>query len=225
MNEMDYKRRIAGYYTLDCSVRDRNIFYFVLYEDYTQWPKSKWDPDVSEGPDETDVEKRILVWIRDDPEGAQWSSVNLTGVYHMFGESCTKPKPQFVGIAANVVYSIGSGQKGYEKNIPHFDQGGPLRSSPTKARCIDGWIYICGGNNSVGKRVANGQWQSFSQDIHLPNQPGHYNIFNDIDGFAENDIYVVGYSGQVYHFNGKDWQNKTLPTNMALLHKPSSAPM
>jgi len=133
----------------------------------------------------------------------------------MFGEACTKPKPQFVGIAGRDVYSIGSGEKGFEKDIPDFEQGGPFRGTTHKARRIDGWLYVCGGRNSLGKRVANSEWQSFTKRIPNPKRSDRlFNMFSDVDGFAENDIYVVGNTGQVYNYNGKDWQKKSLPTDI-----------
>jgi hypothetical protein len=212
MNKEEHEKRLAGYYTLDCSVRDKNIFYFVLYEDYTKWSESKWDPDSDDGPADENVPKRVLMWMRHEPEGKQWSHANLRGIPMMFGETCTKPKPQFVGVAGSIVYSVGSGERGFEKNIPTFDQGGPFRNITCKSRRIDGWLYVCGGDNSLGKRVANSQWQSFTKG--MPNPKNLDNILRDVDGFSESDIYIVGTKGSVYHFDGKKGRKTTLPTDM-----------
>ena len=214
MSEKSLENRISGFYTSDCSVRNRNMFYFILYEDYTRWPESKWDPNSSGFPFETDIEKRILIWVRDQSEAKQWSHQSLTGVYRMFGDSCVKPKPQFVGVGGPIVYSIGSGEKGFENDIPYFEDGGPFRGAIIKSRCIDGWLYVCGGNNSLGKRLANSDWYSFTKKIPNPKRSDRLsNSFYDVDGFSENEIYVAADTGKVYCFNGTDWQMKTLPTD------------
>ena len=211
MNKADRTEHLAGYYTLDCCVRDRNIFYFVLYEDYTRWPKSKWDPNSSDGPDAAEIPRRVLIWMRHKPDGKQWSHSHFPGIGDMLGEACTRPKPQFVGIAGLQVYSIGSGEAGFEKDIPTFAQGGPFRSI-TRARRINGWIYACGGGNGLGKRVANGQWQSFTKGMPDPYKADI--LLEDVDGFSESDIYMAGHDGRVYHFDGKVGRRKMLPTRM-----------
>jgi hypothetical protein len=217
MNNTERSDNLSGYYTVDCSVRDRNIFYFVLYEDYTAWPASKWNPNSSQGPHAKDIKKRILVWIRENAEDDQWSQETLTGISRLFGESCKKPKPQFVGIAGTDVYSIGSGEKGFEEKIPYFDQGGPFQGSASKARSIDGWLYAAGGGHCVGKRIAKGQWQSFTKKIRTPSEKnGQSHFFRDIDGFSVNDIYCVGDYGYVCHFDGEAWELQNLPTNINL---------
>lgn len=38
--------------------------------------------------------------------------------------------------------------------------------------------------------------------------------FVDVAGFSENDLYAVGGKGDVWHFNGKTWQQVSFPTNI-----------
>ena len=211
------EKHLKGYNTVDCCIRTKNIFYFVLREDYTQWPKSKWNGD-SEGPPEGNIDKRILPWFREkEGEDDQWSHEVLHGIGIPKCEVPTKPVPQFVGVAGADVYSMGSGTKGFEKDIPSFEDGGPFRGGVSKGRVIDGWFYVCGGNNSVGKRTARGEWHAFTPTIPNPGKQAWLdNGFDDIDGFSESDIYCAGGKGQVYHFNGKDWSSLAFPTNTQL---------
>lgn len=216
MDKKTQENFLYGYSTVDCCVRKRNIFYFVVREDYTRWPKSKWSGD-SSGPPEGDVEKRVLAWFRDKIDSTQWSNTFLRGIDIPICEAPTKPKEHFVGVAGIDVYSMGSGDGGFEKDIPYFEDGGPFRGAIRKSRVIDGWLYVCGGNNSLGKRVARGEWHSFTQNIPNPKRNDNlHNTFEDVDGFSESDIYCVGHDGQVYHFNGKDWRSTAFPSNTDL---------
>lgn len=216
MDNKTWEKHLKGYKTTDCCIRDKNIFYFALREDYTQWPASKWSGR-SEGPPEGDVAKRVLSWFREDPVDEQWAHANLRGVEDLFCEAPRKPKPQCVAIAGLVVHSQGSGDNGFEKDIPRSKDGGPFSGSINKARTIDGWLYVCGGNNSLGKRLANGLWHSFTQAIPNPPRTDHFsNTFEDVDGFSEEDIYTGGHHGQVYHFNGKEWRLLAFPANIDL---------
>ncbi|MBC7617894.1 MAG: hypothetical protein H7293_02690 [Candidatus Saccharibacteria bacterium] len=216
MNKETQETFLYGYNTVDCCVRKKNIFYFVVREDYTRWPKSKWDGD-SSGPPEGDVEKRVLAWFRDKKDANAWSNTFLRGIDIPICEAPTKPKEHFVGVAGTDVYSMGSGDGGFEKDISRFSEGGPFRGNVGKGRVIDGWLYVCGGNNSVGKRTARGEWHSFTPNIPNPgDQAWLDNGFDDIDGFSESDIYCAGGKGFVFHFNGKDWRALAFPSNTDL---------
>ncbi|MEI8618355.1 hypothetical protein P4S63_18250 [Pseudoalteromonas sp. B193] len=49
--------------------------------------------------------------------------------------------------------------------------------------------------------------QSWAKYI-LPKAP------NAIDGSASDDVYVVGYDGNIHHFNGSAWAKITLPSGI-----------
>ncbi len=37
ISKEDFKKYFLGYNSIDCEVRNKDIFYFVVREDYTQW--------------------------------------------------------------------------------------------------------------------------------------------------------------------------------------------
>ena len=218
MDQVNRTKHLLGYNTIDCCVRDKNIFYFVLRENYNTWDEAKkaqagWDGN-SGGPSEFWVPKRILNWYRDETPDQQWVHDPILGLELILGETCQKPKPQFVGVAGLDVYQVGSGEGGLSK-IPLFDDGGPFWTGVYKLKQIDGWVYGCGGSNCVGKRFAQNDWRSVSDEISRRKvDPKKTTILADLDGFNENDIYCVGKKGHAYHHNGKLWKKLAMPTNI-----------
>ena len=134
----------------------------------------------------------------------------ISGISH-------KPKSQHIAVShSNDVVIVGSGESSEEK-IKHHRDGGPLRGGISKLRTIDGWAYLCGGNNSVTRREGPDNWSDISKSIPNPDREDYlHNRFEDIDGFNENDIYCVGTDGQVYHFDGKSWRQQDFPSNIHL---------
>jgi hypothetical protein len=214
----EYLDCLHGYNIVDCSVRNRMAFHFVAREDYTRWPKDRWDSENEPPPDETAVLKHVIAYFRDDPESARWSRAEISGFETSYSGVSQKPKVQHVVVTmGGDVYAAGSGDKGIETSMKPYDNGGPSRGGIHKLRTIDGWLYFCGGNNSVGKRTAKGEWFAHTPNVPDPKRTDHrYNSFDDIDGFAEDDLYCVGSEGQVYHFDGHRWQRLAFPSNVDL---------
>lgn len=203
---------------VDCCVRSRGIFYFALRDEGPLQDEPEDDEDEPEEVAEEDIDKHVLVWVRDrELEEIQWSRATLTGFDLPICDAPLKPKPQCVLIAKRSVFSVGSGMQDIEKDIPPVAKDGSFRGSVTKSRVIDGWLYICGGKNSVSKRTDRSVWQPFSKDISNPGECSWLtNGFHDIDGFSETDIYCAGGEGHVYHYDGRIWRPIAFPTNVQL---------
>jgi hypothetical protein len=216
ISSSDYKKFFLNKNIVDCVVRDRNIFYFLTREDYKKWSRKKLDLEVSPPPDEEDIQKHVVPWMRSKEPSQQWTAGNLDGFNTLLAGVSIKPKPQFVGVDSyGHVYATGSKENGIEDDIQSFSSGGPKRGGVRKLKNINGWLYFCGGNNSLGKRVEKGKWQSFSQFIPNPDRKDNLsNTFEDLDGYSEQDIYCVGDGGQVYHFDGMKWDLTLIPTNI-----------
>ncbi|MDQ1835551.1 WD40/YVTN/BNR-like repeat-containing protein, partial [Massilia scottii] len=93
-------------------------------------------------------------------------------------------------------------------------KGSPVRRGAIfRMKMIQGYAYVCGGNRSAGKRLDKGEWFSHSEAI--PKLADSSDAgFEDIAGFSENDLYAVGGKGDVWHYNGKTWQQVSFPTNI-----------
>lgn len=89
----------------------------------------------------------------------------------------------------------------------------PAPKMVRNAGTIDGHVYVCGMLRQVYKRVGEGEWTNIS----APGPAAREKVgFEAIDGFSGNEIYAVGWSGEIWEYNGKKWMNRTSPTNVIL---------
>ena len=100
----------------------------------------------------------------------------------------------------------------------HFENEFPserenIRGGLSRMRQIGDDLYICGSNRTVGIRRGVDNWEWLSPTIPLTEEErkGLDTGFEEIDGFSENDIYVVGGRGDVWHFDGSSWERIELP--------------
>ena len=82
-------------------------------------------------------------------------------------------------------------------------------------RMIGGYPYACGSQNTIF-RFDGAAWVDVAGALRVPYGGPSDPILNAIDGFDENDIYSVGYSGSVVHFDGASWTSLDVPTNQHL---------
>lgn len=92
-----------------------------------------------------------------------------------------------------------------------------------KIRYIDGSFYVCGHQCQVYKKTST-DWEHIDQEILQPNPSpleskaltlerqvelyiNQTTSLLDINGNNKNDIYVVGTSGFISHYNGTTWTN------------------
>ncbi len=105
------------------------------------------------------------------------------------------------------VYSNKDGSSILEK-IPEAGLRLGTRGYVTQIREIGHTLYVCGANDQVYRR-RDGTWESLTTDpltIRSPLDP-EYSILSSIDGVDENDVYVCGLSGCIFHYNGAQWKN------------------
>jgi len=215
ISKEEYIKHFQGFIVLDCVVRAQDMFYFALCEDYTQ--SASWGG--GEAPEENQLKKRVVVFIRSDPEGDRWSNAELKGTHILNAGVSYYPKEQFVGVSfdGGAVYVLGSGVSELEEPLPGWFEGGFLRGEVSRCRTIDGYAYIAGGGRTVAMRKGRNDWKALNKKIPYNDDKDWERAgFNDIDGFSANDIYCVGGKGDVWHFDGKAWTQIHFPSNVDL---------
>ena len=84
-------------------------------------------------------------------------------------------------------------------------------------RLIGNSVYVVGMQRQVYRRgLAGGGWMHADRGCVVP--PGSLEIasFASICGVSEENIYAVGFYGQLWHWNGTQWTKLDSPTNVKL---------
>jgi hypothetical protein len=90
---------------------------------------------------------------------------------------------------------------------------GPLRG----VRRIGENIYVVGMDRQVYRRDAVDSWSSFDKGIPRDYDPKSISGFEAVDGFSENDIYAVGWDGDIWNCVDGGWHQETSPVGQVLL--------
>jgi hypothetical protein len=87
-------------------------------------------------------------------------------------------------------------------------------------RNIAGKAYVAAAWRTVYRREGPNNWTCLcgndQEEIEAFKKTNRDYGFNDIGGFAEDDIYACGGDGDVMHYNGKSWRQLYCPTNEEL---------
>jgi hypothetical protein len=84
-------------------------------------------------------------------------------------------------------------------------------------RVIGQHAYVAGMDRQVYRRVGSGRWERFEKGIDtswkdILDVAG----FNAIDGLSEDDVYAVGYKGDIWHCTKGEWRSVASPTNLII---------
>lgn len=94
---------------------------------------------------------------------------------------------------------------------------GPLIYGPlTKIKLIGKKLFVCGYGGQLYVRSGLNNWSLIRTPAFSEKCPQDSINLEDIDGVAEDEIYVIGWKGLVLHFDGKGWTDVQVPTNQHL---------
>jgi hypothetical protein len=68
----------------------------------------------------------------------------------------------------------------------------------------------------VYRRDGPNKWTAIFGDMDKQAAPDIVFGFESIHGFSHDDIYAVGWHGEIWHFNGKSWKQQSSPSNFIL---------
>lgn len=91
-------------------------------------------------------------------------------------------------------------------------------SSPTcllrDAKVIGNSIYIVGSSHRMFRLDADLSLHDISVPSAQRQAVGNTTGFEAVDGFSKNEIYAVGWDGEIWLYDGKNWENLYSPTNL-----------
>ena len=103
-----------------------------------------------------------------------------------------------------------------EEYVDNSVEGPPDRGVLRDIRLIGDHVYVTGMKRQVYRRESPSIWSRQDRGVVIPTVDNIVAGFNSIDGFSENNIYAVGWSGEIWHYDGKIWQDVASPTNIKL---------
>jgi hypothetical protein len=103
--------------------------------------------------------------------------------------------------------------------VEHVDKSDRRPNYSETLRCakvINGYVYAAGMARQIYRRNGPDDWIQFDDGIFIPRGERQYAAgILDIDGI-NNELYAVGYKGEIWYFNGKNWEHSDSPTDIAL---------
>lgn len=207
ISKEDFVTYFQGYYIVDCAVRSKSAFSFILFENID-------DGDIAQ--------KRMINYFADRTSEDNIGCSQYLGFIRPKLAISKTPKEQAVMVSSDCSTAVlGGGDDEMEQSIPKGGPDQPLYTSVHGLATIDGYVYATGGWRGVCRRIGPNQWEQMGDRTTLPvpkrNDFGsNTEGFNAIGGFNANDIYCVGGRGDAWRFNGDRWFQCAFPSNMTL---------
>jgi hypothetical protein len=208
-----FERSINGFQIQDVAVRSRTAFYFLARHKEESIKASPLG-------DET-VTKRLLGFAPDKGNDRNIGHWQFQGYGRLVIGASQIPNEKGICVSSGGdVLVSGGGHHEVEEDIPKKKEG-PRRGAIRRIRMIQGRLYVVGAGHTVCWRRGANDWESLCLNLPLGTQAEHDDekksedmAFEDIDGFAHNDLYVIAGRGVVWHCNGKAWRRIPFPSNM-----------
>ncbi len=203
------KEVCSGQILLGAVINDSNRVYFLARKDLTS--------DESVSLHDYKIPARVIAAAEGDGEFLRLGGIGVDDFSRPVLGISVVPKSQVIVIANDndgTVLPIGGGQKTW----PYESLQEGAIPGCKRIRCIDGYSWAAGNRRLVYKRTDMGEWKKISNGFGADIEPyGEMNNpdcgFKDIDGFSEREIYAVGGKGDVWRFDGNNWQQCGFPTN------------
>jgi|GEM_PF-1226058 len=162
--------------------------------------------------DQGSTASRLMKWTRDE---GQWMSFRLEWTATRMWV-LTKPEMQVFAIGPDGIVSVGTSKGMSEEEVDPGDDG-PRRRGPIRdLQFIGSHLYVAGMSRQVYRREAPNRWMRQDDGAVLPRGDMTVAGFNSIDGLDENDIYAVGFNGEIWRRSGEKWRKLDSPTNLVL---------
>ncbi|MGG5820264.1 hypothetical protein [Falsiroseomonas sp. HW251] len=93
---------------------------------------------------------------------------------------------------------------------------GPANRGPLRGvRTIADRVYAVGMDRQAYIRVGERDWRPMQQGL-TGTPPGQTSGFEAVDGYSAEEIYAVGWDGEIWQWDGSSWTRQESPTNLIL---------
>ena len=110
-----------------------------------------------------------------------------------------------------VVYRWAKGQIKPEI-IDNSDEGPQNLGDLQEIRTIGSRAYVVGMSRTAYRCDGEDRWVRIEKGLRCPKGDDSDAGLTSIHGFRENDVYAVGWEGEIWHFDGKRWAELDSPT-------------
>lgn len=126
------------------------------------------------------------------------------------------PELQVFAVGPDGRVNIGTLQGDNQEEIDPTKNGPRLHGDIRDLRFIGEHLYAGGMGRQVYRREGKNEW--IHRDTGVLQSPSTEEVkgFNSIDGLEEDDIYAVGFEGEIWHFHKGKWHKVESPTNLIL---------
>jgi hypothetical protein len=147
-------------------------------------------------------------WGTPDVDELKFTTVSMAMTFNPIRQAV------YLGLHGNIFF-VGSGDE-HEEVIESItcspSQIGMMRA----LKEIDGELYATGMRRQVYKRLEPNHWEHVGKQITTTDPVSLVTSFEAIDGFSRDDLYAVGRLGEIWHYDGKQWERLPSPTNVIL---------
>ncbi|WP_181423458.1 WD40/YVTN/BNR-like repeat-containing protein [Halomonas heilongjiangensis] len=162
---------------------------------------------------ESEIPHGLIMTRRDD----QWLAV---GIGERLVSCTTTPVPDYAFIAiAESGREVDIGNNTLRQEIVALGEHSPTSNGPLTAvrSFADGQVFCVGTARQVYRKTGSSSWVRLDQTC-KPNDPEARSTtaFLAVDGFSAEEVYAVGWDGEIWRFDGSIWHQIDSPTNVAL---------
>ncbi len=201
-----------GFSVYDCAIRDRDNLYFLLVED-----TEIQDP----------IPETRLLFVYADLNiderffAKRFTQFNVTSIaYH-----ANSTREILAVDTFGHVYSYDTERDGEEAILDtHWPTQEKRSAGISRVVRVNQQLYAIGSERRIYRRKGINSWPELSAEgpgVPFPHErltgASVFDFgFEDMSSFGSDDMYAVGGTGDVWHFNGKHWQQIHFPSNELL---------